>query len=639
MAVRTDVTIDFESSPRIITVAAPSVEITMQDLVDTVRTIEARADAIDNDHVLDAAGKQSLGGGVLVGITVTLRNAKLAFEARGGPTYEQCNISGGNLVAVDDVGSPMSPIEPTAFTQIVLANSSSATLSELEAIQYSSYQNAVWVDVIDGMSGTDYPSGTREFPVNNIPDAVSIANTKGFDTLQILGNITLTTGDDLPSFRVVGRSPNLTVIVIEAGANVINCEFSSAYITGVLDGNSIINQCVVGDLYYVEGAIRESMVNGTIQLGGTAPAFLFSIVGGIPAGNPTVDYNGSSQGLVVRGYHGQLTLINKTNAGSDSLEWDSGELFIDSSCTNGSVHVHGVCEVFDNSGPGCSVTAEDVVSPVSIANAVWDESLTASSHNIATSAGRRLRQLASAVVHEGTAQGAGTNNNQIQLDLAASSVDGAYDPSLLCITDGTGAGQTRLILEYDGATRTATVDRSWKVAPDATSTFVISGHPGREHTNEGLAQGGSANTITLNSLASANDDEYVGMVVSIRSGTGEDQACRIVGYDGTTKVATIARDWNVVPDTTSAYVILATSVLDLARYAGIIASSVWGAVSEGSYTYADLLKIISAALAGKLSGAPSGPIVIRDVNDGKNRITATVDANGNRTGVTLDVSS
>jgi hypothetical protein len=57
---------------------------------------------------------------------------------------------------------------------------------------------------------------------------------------------------------------------------------------------------------------------------------------------------------------------------------------------------------------------------------------------------------------------------------------------------------------------------------------------------------------------------------------------------------------------------------------------------ESGYDVIQSLRVILASLAGKLSGAPSGPIYIRDVGDTKNRITATVDANGNRTSVTVD---
>lgn len=59
---------------------------------------------------------------------------------------------------------------------------------------------------------------------------------------------------------------------------------------------------------------------------------------------------------------------------------------------------------------------------------------------------------------------------------------------------------------------------------------------------------------------------------------------------------------------------------------------------EPGYTGREVLRIVAAALAGKLSGAPAGPILIRDLNDTKNRVNASVDVDGNRTAVTLDPS-
>jgi hypothetical protein len=187
---------------------------------------------------------------------------------------------------------------------------------------------------------------------------------------------------------------------------------------------------------------------------------------------------------------------------------------------------------------------------------VWDEVLTGSTHNINNSAGRRMREAGAPLIREETAQGPGTGNNQIQLDSGASAVDGTYDPAIVAIINGTGVGQSRQILEYDGATKTATVDRNWKVLPDATSEFQILASAGREHVNEGLAQAGSNLTITLNSLASPDDDAYVGQNVFIRSGTGEDQVRTVTSYNGTTKVATTHHEWSTNPDSTSGYVML-----------------------------------------------------------------------------------
>jgi len=130
MTVRYDVTVAWALSPRVIAVAAPSTAITIQDLVDTIRYLEELQVDLSFDHLVNAGGKESLGENAYVGITVTLRNAKLAFEARPPPTFVQCKVSGGNLVAIDGAGNSMSPIQTTAYTQVVLAQSSSPTIVE-----------------------------------------------------------------------------------------------------------------------------------------------------------------------------------------------------------------------------------------------------------------------------------------------------------------------------------------------------------------------------------------------------------------------------------------------------------------------------------------------------------------------------
>lgn len=57
---------------------------------------------------------------------------------------------------------------------------------------------------------------------------------------------------------------------------------------------------------------------------------------------------------------------------------------------------------------------------------------------------------------------------------------------------------------------------------------------------------------------------------------------------------------------------------------------------ETGYTPRQAIRVIAASAAGKLSGAATTSIIIRDITDTKDRITATVDASGNRTAVTLD---
>ena len=131
MAFRSDVSIDWMASPRIITVAAPSVTITIQDLSTTLRTLEDRITSMFAPKILDNEGKFDLYQGTkFTGISLRLLNAKLAFEARAGPTWAECTVTGGNLTAVDDVDVYFWPIEFTAFTSVVYESDTSAALIE-----------------------------------------------------------------------------------------------------------------------------------------------------------------------------------------------------------------------------------------------------------------------------------------------------------------------------------------------------------------------------------------------------------------------------------------------------------------------------------------------------------------------------
>lgn len=56
------------------------------------------------------------------------------------------------------------------------------------------------------------------------------------------------------------------------------------------------------------------------------------------------------------------------------------------------------------------------------------------------------------------------------------------------------------------------------------------------------------------------------------------------------------------------------------------------------YTLEQTLRLLLAAMAGKVSGAASTTNTIRAADDSKDRITATVDSDGNRTALTLDAT-
>lgn len=124
-------TLTFFKYQKLIQVDSPETSVTIQDLLNQIRSYEEQLINLDYGTIANAYGKQSLGGGSYIGITLELINDwRISFEARAGPSTTLCTISGGNLVAINQYGN--NPIYPTAFTQVVIAQSSSPTIIQAD---------------------------------------------------------------------------------------------------------------------------------------------------------------------------------------------------------------------------------------------------------------------------------------------------------------------------------------------------------------------------------------------------------------------------------------------------------------------------------------------------------------------------
>ena len=198
---------------------------------------------------------------------------------------------------------------------------------------------------------------------------------------------------------------------------------------------------------------------------------------------------------------------------------------------------------------------ESTPTAATIADAVWDEILTGATHNITTSAGKRLRQMAAYAIHSGTAQG-GTATT-ITLVATASCCDGGYNRNLIVIVDGTGQGQTRTIADYNNTTKVCIIDREWRTNPDATSEYQILADDTPLVVDHGVAKAGTSTTITLRDYASSIDNVYLCNIIIIIGGKGRGQSRLVGSYNGTSKVVTICgEDWVEIPDTTSVYAMI-----------------------------------------------------------------------------------
>ena len=158
-------------------------------------------------------------------------------------------------------------------------------------------------------------------------------------------------------------------------------------------------------------------------------------------------------------------------------------------------------------------------------------------------------------------------------------------------------------------------------------------------TRTGTAQAGTSTTITLDSGASATDNIYGGQVVAIVGGTGAGEEQPIIGYVGSTKVATVPHAWATTPDNTSVFEVrdLVAPAIDSAGRVRLQPSGLDDIVTEVGLNFRQAQSIIAAMAAGVLAGAATTTVTIAAAGvPATNRITATVDVNGNRSAVVLN---
>jgi hypothetical protein len=120
----------------------------------------------------------------------------------------------------------------------------------------------------------------------------------------------------------------------------------------------------------------------------------------------------------------------------------------------------------------------------------------------------------------------------------------------------------------------------------------------------------------------------------------------ITGVLGTPAGASLAADVAAVKSDTAAIlddtgtsgVVVAAASKTGYRLSATGVDDVLDEVVLGSYTLRHLLRGLAAASFGKLSGAATTTVTIRSADDTKDVVIATVDADGNRSAITLDLT-
>lgn len=216
-------------------------------------------------------------------------------------------------------------------------------------------------------------------------------------------------------------------------------------------------------------------------------------------------------------------------------------------------------------------------------------------------------------------------------EISSANMPGQYQIGIPDAAIAAGAKQVTMTLK--GATNMVPVhiflqlDNSDQVARQTVDSTYPSTSIGKRLSQmmdaDGTATGGAAGTITLAASASSSDDYYNNQLIAITTGTGAGQVRYIQDYVGSTKVATVSRNWVTNPDATSGYIFVPAGELDRI------------CESAGSYNAQQILSILLSATAGT---SPSSG-VFKTPNDASTRISGSVTSGGVRSAITITPST
>lgn len=342
--------------------------VTIQEIYNASQNYLDEPGNLDLDVFVRASGKDDLDAITQTGITLTVSEGwTIRWVARGiglSPEFIIRRISGGNLAEVNG----QLPITPSDGNTIVVQSSSSATIQNLEELQFG---GEVWGDSIDGTPGTDFPLGTERFPTLLLSDAVIIAAERNQRRYKLRGsfvyNVTLP-GTEWDGYGGIGTQlflsgANLDDTLFQDCAflgNVTSPQFVSAGLNGSPSstvGTRWFNCSLIGGIRDIFGTFQNCAFVGATMV--PVPGQTIAIVksssstAGLSPGL-TIDFEDEVATLNIRGFHGGVKLQNMPAGATASVDMDGGTLTLDAT-VEGFINLTGVGKIIGEDTVGAGV--------------------------------------------------------------------------------------------------------------------------------------------------------------------------------------------------------------------------------------------------------------------------------------------
>lgn len=285
------------------------------------------------------------------------------------------------------------------------------SLVEPERINTLAFEDAVHLLSGSTYSGTTFPVGTKKYPVNNIQDALLIANERSISRLLFNGNWTFSSTEYINEFLIEGSATQYSTLRFTAGGLFPKCTIKNATVTGDISGLIGFKDCHLIDIgSTIQTPTTQSIIADRCLIDGRIfmPPYYSGVFkmlncwSGVPGSTtPVFDMGYSNVTLLVRDYIGGIKFTNFSGSTDNSIDMSSGNVIFDSTLSGGTFVLRGISKYTDNSSSGCTIDVTGLLDPQNlvvsggsgtftgtcdtqlIAEAVWNE-LTSNNNDTGT---------------------------------------------------------------------------------------------------------------------------------------------------------------------------------------------------------------------------------------------------------------
>lgn len=281
--------------------------------------------------------------------------------------------------AVNLVGANSNVGDNVNVNQVSVRTSNSAGLISSSAIEFASFNGGVTIDVNSTVTGTVYPAGTPNNPVNNIADAELILAFRGLNNMYFISDWTFPNTTNIADYELHGQGLQKTVLTFESGSILANVEVFDATITGFETGIVGLTDCKITDLGSVGLApsstpvlIQRCFIQGDISIPSNYSGVLTVVDSwAIPDDSnnpPRLDMGGADMGLQMNNLSGFVCIDNCTVSGVEvEIFLISGGVELGASTTAGNFTLTGSGSL-RNLATGIKLDAKGLVSGSVIEN-------------------------------------------------------------------------------------------------------------------------------------------------------------------------------------------------------------------------------------------------------------------------------